>query len=59
MEDLDDPESTVKEEIKVITRQEYVSRLQELKGEINQAWIAEDRIRALKLSIKACILKFE
>ncbi|XP_065028250.1 uncharacterized protein LOC135651765 isoform X1 [Musa acuminata AAA Group] len=56
MEDLDDPESTVKEEIKVITRQEYVSRLQELKGEINQAWIAEDRIRALKLSIKVARL---
>ncbi|XP_064985032.1 uncharacterized protein LOC104001042 isoform X3 [Musa acuminata AAA Group] len=56
MEDLDDPESTVKEEIKVITRQEYVSRLQELKSEINQAWIAEDRIRALKLSIKVARL---
>nr|XP_018675419.1 PREDICTED: UPF0505 protein C16orf62 homolog isoform X3 [Musa acuminata subsp. malaccensis] len=56
MEDLDDPESTVKEEIKAITRQEYVSRLQELKSEINQAWIAEDRIRALKLSIKVARL---
>ncbi|CAL9099797.1 unnamed protein product [Musa textilis] len=56
MEDLDDPESTVKEEKKVITRQEYVSRLQELKAEINQAWIAEDRIRALKLSIKVARL---
>ncbi|URE43378.1 UPF0505 protein [Musa troglodytarum] len=58
MEDLDDPESTVKEEKKVITRQEYVSRLQELKAEINQAWIAEDRIRALKLLTDTSVCQF-
>ncbi|XP_008780557.1 VPS35 endosomal protein-sorting factor-like isoform X1 [Phoenix dactylifera] len=56
MEELDDPEMVVREEKKVITRQEYVSRLQELKGEISQAWRADDRIKALKLSIKVARL---
>lgn len=55
MEELDDPDMVVKEEKKVITRQEYVSQLQELKGEISQAWRADDRIKALKLSIKVSI----
>ncbi|WOL02253.1 hypothetical protein Cni_G10972 [Canna indica] len=56
MEDLDDLETIANEEKKEITRQEYFKRLQEVKGEINLAWRAEDRIRALKLSIKVARL---
>ncbi|KAI0496621.1 hypothetical protein KFK09_022942 [Dendrobium nobile] len=52
IEELEDPEMVIKEEKKVITQQEYVSRLQELKAEIGRAWNADDRIKALKLSIK-------
>lgn len=48
LEELDEPEQGSK----VITWQEYVSRLHELKDEINRAWRAEDRVTALKLSIK-------
>ncbi|ONK81524.1 uncharacterized protein A4U43_C01F30120 [Asparagus officinalis] len=52
IEELDDPEMVLKEEKKVVTRQEYASRLQELKTEIRQSWRADDRVKALKLSIK-------
>ncbi|XP_020591949.1 UPF0505 protein C16orf62 homolog [Phalaenopsis equestris] len=52
MEELEDPEMMINEEKKVITQQEYVSRLQELKTEIARAWKADDRIKALKISIK-------
>lgn len=56
MEELEDPEMMIKEEKKVVTQQEYVSRLQELKTEIGRAWKADDRIKALKLSIKAGLI---
>ncbi|XP_072984566.1 uncharacterized protein [Typha latifolia] len=56
MDELEDEEMIVKEEKKVITQKEYVLRLQELKGEIVQAWRADDRIKALKLSIKVARL---
>ncbi|KAK8915936.1 hypothetical protein KSP39_PZI022997 [Platanthera zijinensis] len=52
LEELEDPEMMVKEEKKAITQHEYVSRLQELKAKIGRAWKADDRINALKLSIK-------
>ncbi|GKV38764.1 hypothetical protein SLEP1_g46642 [Rubroshorea leprosula] len=52
LEELDEPEQGSK----VITRQEYVSRLHELKDEINRAWHAEDRVTGLKLSIKVAKL---
>ncbi|KAM7251968.1 hypothetical protein ACFE04_023851 [Oxalis oulophora] len=55
-DELDDPEKFSDESVKVITRQEYVSRLHELKDEIVQAWHAEDRVTALKLSIKVARL---
>ncbi|XP_073149503.1 uncharacterized protein [Henckelia pumila] len=35
-----------------VSQQEYVSRLHALKNEIKQAWFADDRIKALRLSIK-------
>ncbi|XP_021287820.1 UPF0505 protein isoform X3 [Herrania umbratica] len=56
LEELDDIEKSSEEGAKVITRQEYVSRLHELKDEINRAWHAEDRVTSLKLSIKVARL---
>lgn len=53
LEELDDPQKAAKEEVKVITRQEYISRLHELKDEICRAWRAEDRVTSLRLTIKA------
>ncbi|EOY12279.1 Uncharacterized protein TCM_030833 isoform 2 [Theobroma cacao] len=56
LEELDDIEKSSEEGAKAITRQEYVSRLHELKDEINRAWHAEDRVTSLKLSIKVARL---
>ncbi|XP_059443996.1 uncharacterized protein LOC132175919 isoform X2 [Corylus avellana] len=56
LEELDDPEKYSEDGVKVITRQEYVSRLHELKDEINRAWRANDRVTSLKLSIKVARL---
>ncbi|KAB2044373.1 hypothetical protein ES319_D01G085100v1 [Gossypium barbadense] len=52
LEELDDPQKFSETDTKVITQQEYVSRLHELKDEINRAWHSEDRVKSLKLSIK-------
>ncbi|MQL72088.1 hypothetical protein Taro_004420 [Colocasia esculenta] len=52
LEELDDPEKAVEDKNKFVTRQEYISRLKELKIEIERAWRNEDRITSLKLSIK-------
>ncbi|KAJ4975936.1 hypothetical protein NE237_001042 [Protea cynaroides] len=56
LEELDDPQKDAEAGVKIITRQEYVSRLHELKDEICRAWQAEDRVTALKLSIKVARL---
>eukprot|EP00258_Populus_trichocarpa_P033170 XP_024449189.1 UPF0505 protein C16orf62 homolog isoform X1 [Populus trichocarpa] len=56
LEEVDDPQRISQEDVKVITGQEYVSRLHELKDEINRAWHAEDRVTALKLTIKVAKL---
>ncbi|XP_042519563.1 VPS35 endosomal protein-sorting factor-like isoform X2 [Macadamia integrifolia] len=56
LEELDDPQKDAEADIKIITRQEYISRLHELKDEICHAWRAEDRVTALKLSIKVARL---
>ncbi|CAI0379368.1 unnamed protein product [Linum tenue] len=53
VDELDDVEN---EGLKVITQQEYVSRLYDLKDEINRAWNSDDRVTALKLSIKVAKL---
>lgn len=52
LEELDDPQKFADEGVKVITWQEYVSRLHELKDEIIRSWLADDRVTSLKLSIK-------
>jgi hypothetical protein len=59
LEELDDPEKNTEEEVKVVSQQEYVMRLRELNNEIAQAWQQNERVTALKLSIKARILKFK
>ncbi|XP_061342230.1 uncharacterized protein LOC133288485 isoform X2 [Gastrolobium bilobum] len=56
LEELDDPQKFTDEGVKVITWQEYVSRLQELKDEITRSWLADDRVTSLKLSIKVAKL---
>ncbi|KAF7831338.1 UPF0505 protein [Senna tora] len=55
-EELDDPKQFSDDSVKVITWQEYISRLRELKDEISSAWLADDRITSLKLSIKVAKL---
>lgn len=55
MEELDDPKKVSDDGAKVITWQEYISRLQELKEEISRSWLADDRITSLKLSIKVSL----
>lgn len=55
LEELEDPEKFSEEGAKIITRQEYVSRLHELKDEIIRGWNAGDRVTALKLSIKVIV----
>jgi hypothetical protein len=52
LEELDDPQKFTDEGVKVITWQEYVSRLHELKDEITRSWLSGDRVTSLKLSIK-------
>ncbi|RXI03462.1 hypothetical protein DVH24_004114 [Malus domestica] len=56
LEELEDPEKFAEEGGKVITGQEYVSRLHELKAELTHAWHANDRVTSLKLSIKVARL---
>ncbi|KAB5519878.1 hypothetical protein DKX38_024197 [Salix brachista] len=55
-EEVDDPQRISQEDVKVITGHEYVSRLHELKDEINRAWHAEDHVTALKLTIQVAKL---
>ncbi|KAI4306118.1 hypothetical protein L6164_029425 [Bauhinia variegata] len=56
LEELDDPQKFADEGVRLITWQEYVSRLHELKDDINRSWLADDRITSLKLSIKVAKL---
>ncbi|XP_065862426.1 uncharacterized protein [Euphorbia lathyris] len=58
IEELNDLQKDFDDGGKVITQQEYVSRLHELKDEIMCAWNAEDRGTALKLSIKVAAILF-
>lgn len=48
----------MEEGARTITRQEYVSRLHELKDEIVRAWHAGDRVTSLKQAIKVTLLKY-
>ncbi len=52
LEELEDPEKEAREETKIISQQEYVTRLRELNNEIAHAWLNNERVSALRLSIK-------
>ncbi|PIN25563.1 hypothetical protein CDL12_01696 [Handroanthus impetiginosus] len=54
--ELDDHKKINEEDVKVISQQECLSKLQKLKDEINQAWCADDRVTSLRLSIKVARL---
>ncbi|KAG5551052.1 hypothetical protein RHGRI_009470 [Rhododendron griersonianum] len=56
LEELDDPQKFAEDGIKVISQQVYVSRLHELKDEINRSWQANDRVTSLALAIKVARL---
>ncbi|XP_048130945.1 VPS35 endosomal protein sorting factor-like isoform X2 [Rhodamnia argentea] len=56
LEELDDPQKSAKEGNASITRQEYVFRLNDFKEKIVQAWHSEDRVTALKFTIKVARL---
>ncbi|CAN6451733.1 unnamed protein product [Victoria cruziana] len=56
LEEIEDPQKASEEEHEYVTHQQYVSRLNELKDEISKAWQADDRVTALKLSIKVAKL---
>ncbi|KAL8469939.1 hypothetical protein ACS0TY_032706 [Phlomoides rotata] len=51
--ELDDHKKFEEEDVKVISLQECLKKLQELKDEINRSWCADDRVTSLRLSIKA------
>lgn len=51
-DELEDPQKFHEEGTKFIARQEYISRLKELKEKIAQSWHSDDRVRTLKLGIK-------
>jgi hypothetical protein len=55
LEELDGPKKHVEEGM-IISQQDYISRLHELKDEIKRAWHSEDRVTSLKLSIKVARL---
>ncbi|KAK4439774.1 VPS35 endosomal protein sorting factor-like [Sesamum alatum] len=54
--ELDDSKIFDEEDVKVVSQQEYLSKLQELKDEINQSWLRDDRVTSLRLSIKVARL---
>lgn len=58
LEELDDPQKFAEDGIKAISQQVYVSRLHELKDEINRSWQANDRVTSLMLAIKVSLLCF-
>ncbi|XP_008447726.1 uncharacterized protein LOC103490132 isoform X2 [Cucumis melo] len=64
-EELEDPQSITENEVKVITRQDYINRLREFKDDLIRAWDASDRVTSLKISMKVtkllkdtCVLQF-
>ncbi|KAK6149319.1 hypothetical protein DH2020_016844 [Rehmannia glutinosa] len=53
---FDDHKKFDEEDDTIISQQECLSKLQELKDEINQSWCADDRVSSLRLSIKVARL---
>lgn len=56
LEELENLQKASQDGVKVITQQDYASRLRELKSEIGNTWKSGDRVTSLKLSIKVARL---
>ncbi|KAG9447609.1 hypothetical protein H6P81_013737 [Aristolochia fimbriata] len=56
LDELDDPKKFAEKEARVLTKQEYLSQLNEFKEEIRRAWLAGDRVTSLRTSIKVARL---
>ena len=54
LEQLEDSDKDARIESKIISQQEYVTRLPELNDEIALAWMNNERVAALRLIIKVC-----
>uniref|UniRef100_A0A7N0TVY7 Uncharacterized protein n=1 Tax=Kalanchoe fedtschenkoi TaxID=63787 RepID=A0A7N0TVY7_KALFE len=54
--ELDDQLKFVNDDVKVVTRQEYIAHLQKFKDDITKAWHADDRFTSLKLCTKVARL---
>ncbi|KAK9057073.1 hypothetical protein SSX86_024440 [Deinandra increscens subsp. villosa] len=55
-DELYDSEKSTEKGLKIVSQQEYISRLHELKDEITRSWRSDDRVTSLKLSIKVARL---
>lgn len=55
LEQLEDSDKEAREEFKIISQQEYVMRLRELNDEIALAWLNNERVSALRLTIKVSL----
>lgn len=55
LEELEDPQNITENEVKVVTRQDYINRLREFKDDLVRAWNASDRVTSLKISVKVSI----
>lgn len=55
LEELEDPQNITENEVKVITRQDYINRLREFKDDLIRAWNASDRVTSLKISVKVSL----
>ncbi|XP_024530935.1 UPF0505 protein [Selaginella moellendorffii] len=56
LQQLEDPERKAFEDVKILTQQECVTRLKDLNEEIAEAWRSEERVSALRLTIKVARL---
>lgn len=56
LEQLEDTEKEAREGSKIISQQEYITRLRELNDEIAHAWLNNERVSALRLTIKVAKL---
>jgi hypothetical protein len=52
LEQLEDSDKDAREGSKIISQQEYVTRLRELNDEIALAWLNSERVAALRLTIR-------
>ncbi|KAI3810064.1 hypothetical protein L1987_19671 [Smallanthus sonchifolius] len=56
LDELNDSEKSTEKGFKIVSQQDYIKRLHELKDEIMRSWRSDDRATSLKLSIKVAML---